>query len=98
MFVWLLLNVVVFATYVLQKVLLLLAKHGVHLPCMLFIDFLLTLPFSINLVPMSLSFGGRLKLTYENKYMFVAEKRKVIENTNTLSCGNTFLVNFLIFF
>ena len=48
--VWLLLKVVVFATFSQHKVLL-LAKHGAHLPCTLFIKFLLTLPFLINLVP-----------------------------------------------
>ena len=49
LFVWLLLNVVV-CTICLQQRVLLLAKHGVHLPCILFVNFLLTLPFSINLV------------------------------------------------
>ena len=48
-FVWLPLNVVVW-TICLQQRVLLLAKHGVHLPCILFVNFLLTLPFSINLV------------------------------------------------
>ena len=50
LFVWLLVNVVV-CTICLQHRVLLLAKHGVHLPCILFANFLLTLPFSINLVP-----------------------------------------------
>ena len=48
-----------------QRVLLrvlLLAKHGVNLPCILLANFLLTLPFSINLVPiMSLRFLFRRK-------------------------------------
>ena len=61
LFVWLLLNVVV-CTICLQQRVLLLAKHGVHLPCILFVNFLLTLPFSINLVPiMSLRFLFRRK-------------------------------------
>ena len=33
-----------------------MAKHGVHLPCIMFVNFLLTLPLSINLVPMSVRF------------------------------------------
>ena len=37
-------------------------KHGVHLPSILFVNFLLTFPFSINLVPiMSLRFLFRRK-------------------------------------
>ena len=61
LFVWLLLNVVV-CTICLQHRVLLLAKHGVHLPWILFVNFLLTLPFSINLVPiMSLRFLFRRK-------------------------------------
>ena len=49
-------------TICLQHRVLLLAKHGVHLPCILFVNFLLTLPFSINLVPiMSLRFLFRRK-------------------------------------
>ena len=56
LFVWLLLNVVVCSICLQQRVLL-LVKHGVNLPCILFVNFLLTLPFSINLVPiMSLRF------------------------------------------
>ena len=61
LFVWLFLNVVV-CTICLQYRALLLTKHGVHLPCILFVNFLLTLPFSINLVPiMSLRFLFRRK-------------------------------------
>ena len=61
LFVWLLLNVVVCKICLLHRVLL-LAKHDVHLPCILFVKFLLTLPFSINLVPtMSLRFLFRRK-------------------------------------
>ena len=56
LFIWLLLNIVV-CTTCLQHRVLLLAKHGVYLPCILFANFLLTLTFSINLVPiMSLRF------------------------------------------
>ena len=56
LFVWLLVNAGV-RTICLQQRVLLLAKHGVHLPCILFVNFLLTLLFSINLVPiMSLRF------------------------------------------
>ena len=56
LFVWLLLNVVV-CRICLQHRVLLLAKHNVHLPCILFANFLLILPFSIDLVPiMSLRF------------------------------------------
>ena len=50
LFVWLLLNIVVYAICLQHRVLL-LAKHGLHLPCILFVNFLLTLPFSMNLVP-----------------------------------------------
>ena len=50
LFAWLLLNVAVFATCLQHKILL-LRKYGVDLSCMLFADFLLTLPFSVNLVP-----------------------------------------------
>ena len=60
--VWLLLNVAVCTTFKKHRVLL-LAKHGVHLPCILFVNFLLTLPFSINLVSiMSLRFLFRWKV------------------------------------
>ena len=46
----------------LQHRVLLLPKHDVHLLCILFVNFLLTLPFSINLVPlMSLRFLFRRK-------------------------------------
>ena len=61
LFVRLILNVVV-CTISLQQRVLLLAKYGVHLPCILFVNFHLTLPFSINLVPiMSLRFLFRQK-------------------------------------
>ena len=61
LFNWLLVIVVV-CTICLQQRVLLLFKHGVHLPCILFVNFLLTLPFSINLVPiMSLRFLFRRK-------------------------------------
>ena len=61
LFVWLLLNVVV-CTICLQQRVLLLARHGVHLPCILFVNYLLAVPFSINLVPiMSLRFLFRRK-------------------------------------
>ena len=61
LFVWLLFSVTV-CTICLQHRVLLLAKHGVHLPCILFLNFLLTLPFSISLVPiMSLRFLFRRK-------------------------------------
>ena len=54
--VWLLLNVVE-CTICLQHRVLLLAKHGVYLTCILFVNILLTLSFLINLVPiMSLRF------------------------------------------
>ena len=59
LFVRLFLKVVVFMTCLQYKILL-LAKQGVHLPCMLFVDFLLALPFLFNLVPiMSLRFEFR---------------------------------------
>ena len=48
--VWLLLHIVIFATCLQHKILL-LPKHGVRFPYTLFANFLLTLPFSINLVP-----------------------------------------------
>ena len=38
-------------TICLQHMALFLAKHGVHLPCILFVNFLLTLSFSSNLIP-----------------------------------------------
>ena len=43
---------------------ILLAKQSVHLPCLLFVNFVFTSPFSINLVPIMpprFCFGGRLK-------------------------------------
>ena len=50
LFVWLPLNVVVWTICLQQRVLLLADINGVHLPCILFVNFLLTFPFSINLV------------------------------------------------
>ena len=61
--VWLLLNVVVFSICLQHRVLM-LAKHGVHLPCILFANFLVNffVPFSVNLVPiMTLRFLFRRK-------------------------------------
>ena len=59
--VWLLLNVVA-CTICLQHRVLLLANHGVHLPCILFVNFFLTLLFSINWVQiMSLRFSFQRK-------------------------------------
>ena len=61
LFILLLLNVAVCTIYS-QHGFLLLAKHGVHIPCILFVNFLFTLPFSINFVPvMSLRFLLRMK-------------------------------------
>ena len=58
---WLLLNVVICIICLQQRVLL-LSKHGGNLRCILLANFLLTLPFSINLVPiMFLSFLFRRK-------------------------------------
>ena len=55
---------------------LLLVKHGVHLPCILFVNFLLTLMFLINLVPlMSLRFlfwrKGKIGEFWKNSARFV---------------------------
>ena len=64
---------------------LFLTKHGLHLPCVLFADFLLTLSFSVNLVPiMSLRFlfWRKTKLGEFQKFILDLELYEKDANTS----------------
>ena len=75
----------------LQHKVFLLTKHSVHLPCMLFVDFLFTLLFSVNLVPiMSLKFLFWQKAKLGDFEIFQLDKGLYAED------GNIFITIFFI--